>query len=128
MKFIVALIIFAGLSIVSFFFIISIYNNIQADRQLKGNKGMDIRVIKDGIYRGNYEYVTLDINFQDGEIKTIEIIENRDSPYAKAAERVVENVIDSQMIDVDVISGATFTSEAILKAVEDGFIVATKNE
>lgn len=128
MKLIIATLIFIGVSVVSFIFILSTYDNIQIEKQLKANKGINIREIPDGIYRGNYEYVTLEITFKNGRISTIDIIENRTSPYAKAAEGILESVIDTQMLDVDVISGATFTSEAILKAVEDSFFIALKNK
>ena len=49
----------------------------------------------------------------------IDVIKNRETEYAKKAEEVTKNIIRYQKLDVDVISGASTTSKALLKAVEN---------
>ena len=42
-----------------------------------------------------------------------------DSPIGKKAENIVSRIINRQSLDVDVVSGATISSIAIIKAVEN---------
>jgi uncharacterized protein with FMN-binding domain len=85
----------------------------------------DLAPIADGVYRGNYDLsgtpvkVTLDVIIQDQRIKKIEIVEHFSSPIGKKAERITDRIIEYQNLDVDAISGATASSKAILKAVEN---------
>ena len=75
--------------------------------------------------RGNYDLsgtpvkVTLDVTVQRGIISSIKIIEHFCSPIGKKAEKIVERIIEGQSLSIDAISGATASSKAILKAVED---------
>jgi uncharacterized protein with FMN-binding domain len=85
----------------------------------------DLTPIANGVYRGNYDLsgtpvkVTLDVIIQDQKIIKIEIVEHSGSPIGKKAERITDRIIEYQNLDVDVISGATASSKAILKAVEN---------
>lgn len=122
MKFIVGMVIFAVVSTMAAVLVLNTYERLQAEKVMERNMGIDIRKIPDGNYRGNYEYVTVDIAFEKGKISAIDILENRNTDYARSAEKITERIIENQMLSVDVITGATFTSEAILKAVEDALI------
>jgi uncharacterized protein with FMN-binding domain len=79
----------------------------------------------DGLYRGNYALsgtpvkVVLDVTVQDMNITSIKIIEHSCSPIGKKAEKIIERIIERQSLNVDAISGATGSSKAILKAVEN---------
>ena len=85
----------------------------------------DLTLIENGIYRGNYDMVstpvkaTVDVVVHDHQIIKIDIVEHSSSPIGKKAERIIDNIISSQSLDVDVISGATVSSKTILKAVEN---------
>jgi uncharacterized protein with FMN-binding domain len=85
----------------------------------------DLEPIADGVYRGNYDLsgvpveVILDAVVQNKKIIKIEIVEHSSSPIGKKAERIVDRIIEQQSLDVDTISGATASSKAILKAVEN---------
>ena len=85
----------------------------------------DLTQINDGVYRGIYDLsgtpvkVTLDVFIQNNRINKIEIIEHRSSPIGKKAENILESVIARQNIEIDVVSGATVSSKAILKAIEN---------
>jgi uncharacterized protein with FMN-binding domain len=79
----------------------------------------------DGVYRGDYDLagtpvkVTLDVTIQNHTIIKIQIAEHTCSPIGKKAEKITERIIARQDLDVDAISGATASSKAILKAVEN---------
>jgi uncharacterized protein with FMN-binding domain len=85
----------------------------------------DINSKSDGTYRGNYVLegspvkVTLDVSVQDNKIIAINIIKHFCSPIGKKAEKITERIIEKQSLNADVISGATGSSKAILKAVEN---------
>jgi len=79
----------------------------------------------DGTYRGSYDLsgtpvkVTLDVTVLHGNIGGITIIKHFCSPIGKKAEKIVDRIIEEQSLGIDAISGATASSKAILKAVED---------
>jgi len=85
----------------------------------------DMQYKPDGTYRGSYDLsgtpvkVTLDVTVQHGSISGINIVQHFCSPIGKKAEKIVENIIKEQSLSIDVISGATASSKAILRAVED---------
>jgi uncharacterized protein with FMN-binding domain len=85
----------------------------------------DLAPIADGVYRGNYDLsgvpvkVTLDVTIQNQKIIKIDIVEHSGSPIGKKAEKITDRIIEHQNLDVDSISGATASSKAILKAVEN---------
>lgn len=78
--------------------------------------------IADGTYRGNSKVgpvqVTLDVAMQSGKISSIQIIKHFNG-RGKKAEAIVPKIIEAQSLDIDVISGATASSKAFLKAVEN---------
>ena len=84
--------------------------------------------IPDGIYPGSFSYggfaYAVEVGVAQHRIEWVEITRNRDTRYARKAERVVQNVIAHQSPDVDAVSGATTTSKALLKAVENAMINA----
>lgn len=89
----------------------------------QGNFGQ----LRDGTYTGEYaggmykwRVNTVQIDVQDGKVANIQLKSSKD-PAAKNidANTLYQRVIDAQSLDVDVLSGATLTSKAYLKAVED---------
>ena len=79
----------------------------------------------DGVYRGFYDLsgspvkVTLDVIVLDKKITEIKIVKHFRSPIGKKAEKITEKIIAEQSLAIDAISGATGSSKAILKAVEN---------
>lgn len=76
----------------------------------------------DGTYTGSAEgyqdTITVEVVVTDGNIETITIVEaNDDEPFITNAEGVIDSIISSQSTDVDVVSGATYSSKGIIKAV-----------
>ena len=96
----------------------SIWNNIYATLpQLYGKP--------DGVYRGSYSVsrtlvrVILDVTVRNERLSDIKIIEHMGSSIGKKAEKITGRIIAQQSLNVDVVSGATISSKAILKAVEN---------
>jgi uncharacterized protein with FMN-binding domain len=82
----------------------------------------DLTTVADGTYRGNSKVgpvrVALDVTIQNRAISSIQIIEHFNG-RGKKAETIVPRIVEAQSLDVDVVSGATGSSKAILKAVEN---------
>jgi uncharacterized protein with FMN-binding domain len=76
----------------------------------------------DGIYTGSYEILPVKavvrVSVEDGEMTDISILEHQNGLGGKA-ERIVNDVLERQSLNVDVVSGATASSKAILKAIEN---------
>jgi len=85
-------------------------------------ENIQLDTVADGVYRGDYRYgvvlCTVEIVVREHRITAIHIINNGRSVYAKRAEEVSDRVLEAQSLQVDVISGATTTSKALLKAME----------
>ncbi len=66
----------------------------------------------------NFIYAKVEVTVENGEIKSVNILEHRQE-RGKAAESVTDKIVDEQKIDVDAIAGATNSSTVIKKAVEN---------
>ncbi len=78
----------------------------------------------DGLYTGEADGhngpIVLEVEVKDGLITSIEILEHVETPYLSDAGFEVRNeIIAQQSLDVDAISGATVTSEAVIAAVKN---------
>jgi uncharacterized protein with FMN-binding domain len=87
------------------------------------NKAIDpieLTEIEDGIYIGKYSVIpvsaTVQVTIDDHRIVSIEIIEHFNGQGGKA-ESIIDEIIRVQSIDVDVISGATYSSQVIKLAI-----------
>ena len=82
----------------------------------------DISNIADGIYRGSSKLgpvrVTLDVKVENGAYSSIQLIQHFNG-RGKKAEVIISDVLEAQSLEVDVITGATGSSKAILKAIEN---------
>ncbi len=81
----------------------------------------ELKDLEDGLYIGEFEKglvaAEVEVQIRDHAIEAIEILRHDNGKGAKA-ERIVENVVARQSLQVDVISGATYSSKVILKAIE----------
>lgn len=88
---------------------------------------IDFTSLQDGLYRGAFVLGPVSaevlVTVRSGSVVFIEIIKHG-QVMGKRAERIAANVVEAQSLDVDMISGATWSSKAILKAIE----VAVTNE
>lgn len=80
---------------------------------------------KDGTYKGSHKAFPITaevtVTVKNHMIAEIEITKH-DNGKGKAAEAIINNVIESQSLQVDAISGATYSSKVILKAIENALI------
>lgn len=84
----------------------------------------EIKKYKDGIYidmaRGHVDYISVEITIKKDKITDIQIDYQRDEPkhFNSAYYPIRTEILEKQTTDVDSISGATHSSEGIIKAVE----------
>lgn len=83
---------------------------------------LDLTNIPNGTYEGSYTAfpvsVTLKVTVTNHQITSITILKH-DNGQGKPAESILSDVIEAQSLQVDVISGATYSSKVILLAIQD---------
>lgn len=98
---------------------------IVSDAEALSIEKIDFSQIKDGQYTGSYDIIPVKVSvkatIQNGKITQIDLLEHfngRGTP----AEQIVDLIIEKQSLQVDSISGATVSSMAIKKAVENSLL------
>ena len=99
------------------------------DPVIESNFGMDIGTLNDGTYtgsaRGYKSVITVSVTIQGGKITAIAIVSaGDDEPYFSNAKAVISRVISSQSMNVDTVSGATYSSTGILVAIKNALLQA----
>ncbi|HON09362.1 MAG TPA: FMN-binding protein [Chitinispirillaceae bacterium] len=83
---------------------------------------VDLTIVADGTYEGKFKAfpisVKVKVAVKDHKITSIEYIEHK-SGNGAPAEKIQESVIEAQSLQVDAISGATYSSKAILNAISN---------
>lgn len=83
---------------------------------------VNLSLIQDGYYEGSYKAfpisVEVNVYVKNHEIKDIKILKHTNG-QGSSAEKITELILKSQSLEVDAISGATYSSKVIIKAVED---------
>jgi len=96
----------------------SSYKNVKASLPDLANK-------TDGVYHGEFSLsgtpnkAIVEVTLQEKCITAIKIVYHFCSSIGRKAEKITERVMEQQSLDVDVVSGATSSSMAILKAIEN---------
>jgi uncharacterized protein with FMN-binding domain len=79
--------------------------------------------LSDGVYNGKYNggrwSNELIVTVENHKITDIKVIKDVLFPKPEATQELINKVLDTQSIDVDVVSGATVTSKAYQKAIEN---------
>lgn len=82
----------------------------------------DLSVVQDGVFEGSYKagpvQVVLDVTVKDHQITKIDLIKHVNG-QGRPAEAILDQVIDAQSLQVDAVTGATYSSKAILLAIQD---------
>ncbi len=85
-------------------------------------ESLDLTLLEDGTYTGSYARFPLDVEVavevRNTQIAHIELVKHRNG-QGEQAEIIPSLVVKSQSLDVDTVSGATYSSIVILKAIED---------
>jgi len=88
---------------------------------------MDAQGLPDGAYVGEYDvgfvYAKVEVTVESGAIASIKLLEHRNDRGADA-ERIVEEIVAQQRLDVDAITGSTNSSTVIKKAVDNALFSA----
>lgn len=89
-------------------------------------KGINMTNIEDGTYKGRYELGRwsneLEVTVKENKITDIKVL--KDVKYASPAvsDKLFDEVIEAQNSQVDTVSGATVTSKAYLKSIENALL------
>lgn len=83
---------------------------------------VDLNTVADGEYIGVCQnkilFAVVKVEIQDHKITDIEVVEHKAS-YMEQAKQIAGAVSSAQSLDVDAITGATLTSDTVLKAIEN---------
>jgi uncharacterized protein with FMN-binding domain len=89
-------------------------------------RNVDLNTIRDGGYVGSFSYGGFEYKVKTiingHKIADIEILQNKNTKRAKLAEGVLPEILKRQTPNVDAVSGATTTSKALMKAVENSLV------
>lgn len=92
-------------------------------------KEPDLLQISDGVYKGSYAafpvIVDVSVTVKNHEITDINIQKHQNG-QGKEGESIVNSVMQKQSLQVDAVSGATYSSIVILKAVENALLKTNK--
>ena len=114
------LLVVAVIIVVVFLLYRRIENNLNALPDLP-IANMDFRQVPNGTYTGSYAAFPVRVKVKaivsDGKLTDLALLEHRNG-QGQEAEKILQDVLSSQQLQVDVISGATYSSVVILKAVE----------
>ncbi|MEA4920339.1 MAG: FMN-binding protein [Clostridiaceae bacterium] len=80
--------------------------------------------LKDGTYQGSAKgyngTTTVSVVVESGQVTEINVVSQNDTDrFFDQAESVLDDIIDNQSLEVDTVSGATFSSAGLINAVYD---------
>jgi uncharacterized protein with FMN-binding domain len=88
-----------------------------------------VSAVRDGSYEGKGFLLPVSVRVRTtvsgGRITSVELLKHFNG-QGKPAEAIIPRVIEKQSLGVDVIAGATYSSLAILKAMEDALSKGSK--
>lgn len=94
---------------------------------------VNFKNLNDGTYIGEYEggmnkrrTNKVQVTVSSGKVTDIKILEHKENHSPEFTDKLYNSVIESQSLQVDTISGATLTSKAYLKSVENALDKAQK--
>jgi len=106
-------------------FVVNMLKSTEANlEQLKTMEisDVDLSTARDGSYEGGYEefpvIVKVKVTVQDHKITSVELIQHQ-TGQGKGAEDLPARIVEQQTLQLDSVSGATYSSRVILKAVQN---------
>lgn len=83
---------------------------------------VDMATIRDGVYTGSADNglvkATGSVEVNNGIIWNISILEH-EHLLGKPAEKIIDNIVEQQSLEVDAITSATYSSDTLRKAIEN---------
>lgn len=94
---------------------------------------VDMDNLQDGTYTGSGTgftgTITVQVTISGGKMTDIQIVSSEDSgSWFESAKGVIQRVLNAQSTDVDVVSGATYSSRGILQAIRNALAQASGGE
>lgn len=90
-------------------------------------QNVDLSTVPDGTYTGSFSVtpisVEVAVTVSDGSLLDIELLKHNHGRGADA-DVIPSRVVQAQSLDVDTVAGATYSSQVILKAIEDALVSA----
>ena len=84
---------------------------------------VDLYSLSDDVYTGNYCRTrwcfSVEVEVRAHQMVSIEIVDARMNSLKKVTDELTGRILDKQQVTVDAYTGATVTSKAVLKAVEN---------
>ncbi len=115
------LIVITGVLIIPILLVVMVIINLPKPQQVS-DSSFNLTMLADGTYQGECDnglvFVKVEVDVQNQIISNIRILEHRNG-MGQAAETIVDSVKSEQRIEVDAVSGATLSSQTILKAIEN---------
>lgn len=98
--------------------------NVKESKNEKSSITVNSVNFKDGIFKGEGEgfngKTNVLVEVQNGKIKRVDVLSSGDDEsYLNEAKNLIPTIIEKQSLNVDSISGATFSSKGIISAVEN---------
>ena len=94
-------------------------------------RNIDFMKLVDGSYHGFYEggmykwrENEVQVMIESGKVSEITLLSSKENRPPEFTEELFNRVIEEQSLQVDVISGATLTTRAFLKAIDNALIKA----
>jgi len=88
-------------------------------------ENVELSEVPNGTYSGAYKQFPIDVEvsvvLRDGKIQDIDILKHVNGK-GKDGEKVIDRVMSEQSLEVDTVTGATYSSIVILKAIEQALI------
>lgn len=105
--------------------VVVVFNVLSANLrqiELPDFSDIDLTEIEDGVYTGSYCSFPLSavvkVVVMDHKITGFDLVEHYHG-RGIAAEAILSEIVETQSLDVDIVSGATYSSKVILNAIED---------
>ncbi|HQL35817.1 MAG TPA: FMN-binding protein [Bacillota bacterium] len=90
---------------------------------------VDLSKIADGVYKGSHKVFPVEaevrVTIENHKIIGIELVKHFNG-QGTAAEVIPDGVTEAQSLKVDIVSGATYSSKVILKAIENALQSANR--
>lgn len=95
--------------------------NESSDNGSKEEEAADNATYYEGEAEGYAGNIKVSVGIDDGKITKIEVIEHNEDLewYSQAKGPIIASVIETQSAEVDVVSGATYTSEGFINAISN---------
>ena len=99
----------------------TIQSNLERSQDLE-IKNVDLTEVVDGTYTGSFKVFPIiaevKVTVKNHQITGVELLKHQ-SGQGAPADKILDQIVEAQTLKVDVISGATYSSKIILKAVEN---------